>query len=209
MEPIQSLLGNLVGPKCASFILKFELKQIDCFKLLISKCLSFGIVGGAVLVKIPQIYNIISNNSVQGLSFLSNLLETVAIMISLSYNYRQGNPFSTYGETAFITIQNTIILLLIMIYHRNSLGAILVILGLFSFGSALLNPMIISPTFISTLQFGTIFIGISSKMPQILSNFKAKSTGQLSVITTFLQFAGSGIMKLTSRSYFNYSSRST
>ncbi len=33
-------------------------------------------------------------------------------------------------------------------------------------------------------------LGIASRIPQILSNARTQSTGQISVITVFLQFAG-------------------
>lgn len=41
------------------------------------------------------------------------------------------------------------------------------------------------------LSWSTILIGTASKLPQVFSNFSARSTGQLSAITVGLQFIGS------------------
>jgi uncharacterized protein with PQ loop repeat len=190
MNFITSSLSQLVGPKCSETILSLQFDDLFCYKLFISKGLSLGIVLGAVMVKIPQIVNIISRKSVQGLSLLSNVLETLAIVISLAYNYRLGNPFSTYGEGAFIFVQNIVIMLLITLYNRNTVGSLLVLLGFYVIGYSLRSQDIVSQALLNTLQISTIFIGISSKLPQIWINLKSKSTGQLSIITTFLQFAG-------------------
>lgn len=45
---------------------------------------------------------------------MNKALETVAYAINLAYNSRNAFPFSTYGETFFLAIQNVIITLLII-----------------------------------------------------------------------------------------------
>lgn len=47
------------------------------FFLLLSKILSYGIIVGAVVVKLPQILKIVNNKSVKGLVLTSFWLETV------------------------------------------------------------------------------------------------------------------------------------
>jgi hypothetical protein len=81
-------------------------------------------------------------------------------------------------------------MLLITLYNRNTLGSLLVLGGFYAIGYSLRSEDIVSQALLNTLQISTIFIGISSKLPQIWINLKSKSTGQLSIITTFLQFAG-------------------
>ncbi|KAJ3261221.1 hypothetical protein HK103_006530 [Boothiomyces macroporosus] len=192
MQAVENLLGKIVTPQCAKTILAFDFSSLDCYKLAISKGLSIGIVGGAVLVKVPQIINILASGSVFGLSLMSILLESIAIAISLAYNFRLGNPFSTYGEGCFIMIQNVIIIALILSHNRNYPVSFGLSVAGYAFAYSLLHEHIVSASLINTLQYGTIFIGIGSKLPQIYGNFAAKSTGQLSIITTFLQFAGTG-----------------
>ncbi|KAJ1558095.1 hypothetical protein HK096_003575, partial [Nowakowskiella sp. JEL0078] len=91
----------------------------------------------------------------------------------------------------FITFQNILILALISFYSRNTLGAIATIAS--SLGSLyiLLNPVLVSDTLLDSLLWATVFIGVAAKFPQIYSNFSLGSTGQLSFVTTILQFVGS------------------
>lgn len=98
MDTLESLVSLLVPRQCARSILSFDFQEIDCFKLLISKGLSLGIVVGSSVVKVPQILNILINKSVQGLSLSSLILETISIIVTVAYSFRLGNPFSTYGE---------------------------------------------------------------------------------------------------------------
>lgn len=149
-----------------------------CIKLLISKLLSLGIVLGASIVKIPQILVILKNGSA-GISVLAVFLESVSILITACYNYRLFS-FSTYGEQVFIVIQNLLILLLI--------SPSPLILALFGLVASFLVATDIQT--LQALQIVAIVIAVGSKLPQIVSNFSRKSTGQLSIITAFLQFAG-------------------
>ncbi|KAI8588169.1 hypothetical protein BDZ88DRAFT_397678 [Geranomyces variabilis] len=191
------LLRPLVGEKCSARLLEIDTSAIDCFKLLVSKCLGLGIVLGGTILKVPQILKIVGAGRTDGISFLSYLLETAAYTISLAYNYRSGNPFSTYGEMGFITLQNLIILFLILTYSKR-VGGLLAFLVAFGASSiSLFNPELVSADLLRTLQWATVLIGVASKLPQIANNYSAKSTGQLSAITVFLQSAGSAARVFT------------
>lgn len=107
-------------------LLNLEFEDFNCIKLLISKLLGIGIVFGYIdlciyylsrgaILKVPQIMKIVSARSVAGISFASYLLETICYSISVCYNYRNGMPWTTYGESIFITVQNFIVLLLLMV----------------------------------------------------------------------------------------------
>lgn len=187
MDLIRNVLDLAISPSCTNSILALNFNDHYCVKLTISKILSYGIVLGAMLVKAPQITNILLSSSVSGISFLSLILETTAILISLGYNFREGNAFSTYGEGVFITLQNVVLLFLILKFTENLKSLPFVLLSL----STLLYYVVIvsSGSMLTKLQMGTVFIGIASKLPQIVSNYR-NGPGQLSVITTFLQFAG-------------------
>jgi mannose-P-dolichol utilization defect protein 1 len=45
--------------------------------------------------------------SAEGISFLSVLLELLAISCSGVYSYASGFPFSAYGEAVFLAVQVT------------------------------------------------------------------------------------------------------
>ena len=95
------VLRPLVGGLCAHRLRVLDPDALPCLKLLISKCLGLGIILGGTILKVPQIVKIVRAGKADGVSFLSYLLETAAYAISLAYNYRSGNPFSTYGESEY------------------------------------------------------------------------------------------------------------
>ncbi|CAG8549180.1 3071_t:CDS:1 [Paraglomus occultum] len=189
---VQEPAVQLIGDKCyTSLVEQFNVGDVDCMKLVLSKVLGLGIVVGGSLLKFPQIVKIISNGSAQGLSFESYVLETAAYAISVAYNYRQQNPFSTFGESVFLTIQDIIILLLILNYRKSprllfAAGLIIVTLSY-----VLSNASIVNDTMIAWLQVAAIPTGLVSKIPQIYTNYVNGSTGQLSALAVFGYMAGS------------------
>ena len=191
---------SIIGKECYnSLALNFNYRDVPCLKLALSKGLGYGIVAGGCIVKIPQILKVLYNSSAVGLSLSSVLLETAAYAISLAYNVRSGNPFSTYGETFFIVLQNFILLMLILYYNRRPASLVLVTLlnaaGLY----ALLTPDIVDKSYLVYLQASTIPITVLSKIPQIMVNFVNKSTGQLSAFATFNYFFGSAARVYTTQ----------
>lgn len=99
------LLQPLVGPTCTQALISLDLENLPCLKLFVSKALGLGIIGGSSILKVPQIVKIVQRASAQGISLASYLLETLAFLIVLAYNYRQENPFSTYGEGMMTLMQ--------------------------------------------------------------------------------------------------------
>ena len=100
----ENLLAPLVGDQCAGSLIDDVLKfspavlQSSCFSLLVSKVLVLGIIVGGSIVKLPQIIKILNAGSTKGISLVSYIFETLALLIFVSYNFRKENPFSTYGE---------------------------------------------------------------------------------------------------------------
>ncbi|GBC04635.1 hypothetical protein RclHR1_05790016 [Rhizophagus clarus] len=183
---------QLIGEKCYSILVEdFNITDVDCLKLFLSKGLGFGIILASALVKLPQILKILSARSARGLSLSSCILETCALAIGLAYNFRQGNPFSTYGELLFLTIQNIVIILLIFNYSGHYKNLYLTGITIVVISYALGSPTLINDAFLSFLQAATIPIAISSKIPQITTNYKNGSTGQLSSFAVFGFTAGS------------------
>jgi mannose-P-dolichol utilization defect 1 len=174
------------------------LAESSCSSLFISKSLGYAIVVGASIVKVPQILKIVSAGSVQGLSLLAILLETYCYMILLAFSFIQGFPFSTYGESFLLTLQNAFIIYLLFKMDKNrgvGLSFLLLVVTASAFTYYLLNVANVSV--LALLQKTTIVVGTASKLPQIWANFTAKSTGQLSFITVFLIFGGSAARVFT------------
>ncbi|KAI7907410.1 uncharacterized protein BX663DRAFT_495784 [Cokeromyces recurvatus] len=189
---------GIIGEKCyVSLIENLNIGDKDCIKYVISKGLGLGIVLGGSIVKIPQILTILRNKSTEGLSFTSYLIETLSYFITLSYNLRQGNPFSTFGEIMFICIQNVLIMVLMFQFSRKITKLVFTLLSLGSLWYCLNDQTIISPVLMSTLFATTIPLNLAAKIPQIYTNFKNKSTGQLSVFTVVNYLAGSSARVFT------------
>lgn len=180
--PITSTGRALLGPFCyKTLILDIDpFTSPDCLKLAISKALGIGIIGASSIVKVPQLLKLLNSQSAAGLSFLSYLLETSSYLISLSYNVRHGFPFSTYGETALILVQNVVIAALVLKYSGQSAGAAAWVAGLAAAGAALFREDVINVKQLSWLQAGAGVLGVASKAPQIYTVWREGGTGQLS-----------------------------
>ncbi|CAG8838071.1 6529_t:CDS:1 [Gigaspora margarita] len=177
---------NLIGETCyTSLVENLNISDTACLKLLLSKGLGIGIILAGSIVKLPQIIKILTARSTRGLSFESVVLETCAFGIGLAYNLRNANPFSTFGETFFLTIQNVIILFLMLHYaNRNRdiiITCICMIISTYSLGSVDL----INDSMLAFLQTLCIPLALFSKIPQIFTIYKNGSTGQLSSFAIF------------------------
>ncbi|CAK7219986.1 hypothetical protein SBRCBS47491_004036 [Sporothrix bragantina] len=198
--PIRDIGVGLLGETCyQALILDVDETNVECIKLAVSKGLGVGIVGASAVVKVPQILNLVRSRSAAGVSFLSYLLETTSYLVSLAYNVRNGFPFSTYGETAFILAQNVIITLLVLNYSgRGAVAALLAAVlavaatALFSApGTPGVGALAVSSTQLGYLQAGAGALGVASKIPQILAIWQEGGTGQLSAFTVFNYLVGS------------------
>lgn len=84
-----------------------------------------------------------------------------------------------------------------MLYSRKTTGLFLFLLTVVGAGTVLSHPTLVPTSTLAVLQASTIGLGISSKVPQIIRNFKAGGTGQLSRATVFMQFGGSAARLFT------------
>ena len=134
--------------------------------------------------------------SARGLSFAAYVLETLAYAITLAYSYRNGFPFSTYGENFFLTLQNAFITVLIAYYPASGLrrargGNITSAIGTFfaTIAGAFALYAVPSST-LAFLQLSTLPLSVFSKLPQITTNYRAQSTGNLSAFAVISQVLG-------------------
>ena len=173
-----------------------------CVQLAASKAVGVAIIAASTVVKVPQMLKLVAAGSAEGVSFLSYLLETTAYLITLAYNFRSGFPFSTYGETACIVVQNILISVLVLHFTSSSsssssrgvslwpAAAFVAVVAAAAY--ALFTDAIVSTSLLRNFQlFVTIPLGLLSKIPQIVAVHKQKSTGQLSAFAVFNYLAGS------------------
>jgi len=183
---------SIVGKKCyTSLVENLDISDVECIKYSISKGLGIGIVAGGSIMKVPQLLLILNARSARGLSLPAYVLETLSYAITLAYAFRNEFPFSTYGENLFLTIQNTLITLLIISYTPGKKGKSGP-LAIAIFGSALTASTlsVLPGSTLSLLQVSTLPLSLFSKLPQIQQNHHSKSTGQLSAFAVISQIAG-------------------
>jgi uncharacterized protein with PQ loop repeat len=152
-------------------------------KLAVSKALSLAIVAASSVVKVPQMIKLINSGSAEGISFIGYLLETASLMVTIVYNVRNRFPFSSFGETAFIVIQNVAICFLVLEYSGKGNMGTMLIAALAGTGFVLFNSDLVSAELLQYMQMGAGAVAALSKLPQIIAIFREGGTGQLSAFT--------------------------
>ncbi|CAL1542883.1 unnamed protein product [Lymnaea stagnalis] len=172
------------------FFVNFNFFHMPCAKILISKCLGYGIICGSCIVKVPQILKIFKAKSGDGISLTSVTLELVAISASWAYGRGKNFPFSSYGEALFLAIQTTMIAFLVLYYSGQTTKGITYVSTYVACMAFLLSPQ--APgSLLALLQGGNMILVSVSKLIQAVANYRNSSTGQLSVITVYMLFLGS------------------
>lgn len=179
--PLPHLASQLLGPVCyTSLVENLTLTDTTCLKLAVSKTLGVGIIAASSIVKIPQLLKLLNSQSAAGISFLSYALETLSYLVTLVYNVRNGFPFSTYGETALIAVQNVAIAVLVLRYSGMGAAGVGFVAGLAALGWTLFNEGLVDMGRLQLAQGAAGVLGVASKLPQILTIWREGSTGQLS-----------------------------
>ena len=115
---------HLLTPRCFEEIfVKFNLEP-ECVKYLLSRGLGLGIVAGSTMVKLPQIFKILGNRDAAGLSFLGVLLELLAVRPTAPTASRKGFRSRAYGESVFLSLQTSLIAILILWYGGNTVSTV-------------------------------------------------------------------------------------
>jgi len=190
---------SIVGQKCyASIVEDLNFADVECLKYALSKGLGVGIVVGGSIMKLPQLLLILSARSARGISLSSYAIETFCYLVTCAYSHRNGFPFSTYGENAFLGLQNIMITVLIIYFPSSTLrrsasapSNLPKVFGAVVASVALIVALVSLPKeTIAFLQMTTLPLGLFSKLPQIAQNHRAKSTGQLSTFAVVAQILG-------------------
>lgn len=166
---------------------------------MLSKALGIAIIAGSVTLKLPQIINILKAKSAAGVSGVSVYLENFAMGFGLVYGLSQGLPFSTFGETAFIFVQNALLILTIAGFNGGFSGLIkwMVALGIHLAGLWALYTGLFPSEYIAMGYASGVPLVITARLPQIWESFKNGHTGQLSFLTVFMQVGGNAARTFT------------
>lgn len=83
------------------------------------------------------------------------------------------------------------IIVSLIYFYSGKLASIVLLAPVFAvLAYAMLAPGVLPVAALDLCQVATIFIFTGSRVPQIWTNFKNKSTGSLAALTIFLSFAG-------------------
>jgi len=156
---------------------------------LANKGLSWGLVAGGSVVKLPQLVSILRSRSTAGLSTLSIELETLACAVQSMFAMNIHLPFSAYGEAVVLLIQNILIALCAYYFsglRARGLTAVVIVVAT----AALYLGGHLSPDLVNYLYEINNVTVIASRVPQIYQNWSHKSSGALSSLTVCLMFMG-------------------
>jgi len=185
------------------------LMEPGCFKFVLSKTLGYGIVAGSAGVKLPQVAAILRAANVSGLAGSTILIEMISSISSVAYFAALGYPFSTWGESCFILLQQAIITALYFHYTGGLLtgrfaitasagGALGVALYQRSvpdlaLPAPLCDALGVSRCSLTCTQLAgslPVVLMLVGRVPQILQNLRQGHTGQLALATFVLNVAG-------------------
>ncbi|CAI4225718.1 unnamed protein product [Auanema sp. JU1783] len=170
-------------------LINFNIFHPKCPSMVLSRLLGLGIVAGSILLFVPQILKIHASKSAKGISLFSQLLALVGAFGTAAYSYSKGFVFSQWGDSFFVAIQLVIVIMQILYYSDASAYAFSFLALSWALTVAVIGNYI--PLNVLTgIQAAGIPIVFVSKTIQAYQNYKAQSTGQLSLISAFLQFAG-------------------
>lgn len=181
----------VLTPQCFEKI-KDGHMDIECIKFAISKLLSYGIIAGSLLYKVPQILKIVKSGSVEGISLSSFYSQLIMAILTIGYNIHLKTALSTYAENLSVFTQTFILILLHWKFNpKTSAACVIASLALFAGLCAVLFLELLPSSLyelIATINIIFLFLAVA---PQIKLNYLNKSTGQLAFLTVFLALAGS------------------
>ncbi|CAI5991710.1 unnamed protein product [Closterium sp. NIES-64] len=171
-------------------VAEYQMPEKECLLNLLAKALGYGIILGSTILKLPQILVIIRSNSIEGLSVPSFEIECIGYTVSVGYCLFKKVPFTAYGELFFLLLQSLILMFLIYSHLPNQAATTWIKVGIYSAMVPVLFSGAMSAHLYETIYNAQTALFTMGRIPQMWSNYASKSTGQLSVFTTFLTFAG-------------------
>lgn len=176
---------------CSKLIHNLDYQDAECLKMFAAKSLGYGIVVGASLVKLPQVFKILGAKSGAGITIFGVLLELMAITFNACYSFRNNFPFSAWGEAIFLAIETGLIAFLVLWYDGIKGKALTFVTLYASVVYFLSHPTMVPKETMWYLQFTVLPLAVTGKLFQAVKNYKAQHTGQLSAVTAWAIFAGS------------------
>ncbi|KAK2580518.1 hypothetical protein KPH14_006253 [Odynerus spinipes] len=148
--------------------------------------LSILTIAMCFILKIPQIFNLISLKSAKQISILGLLLELTSYTVVTSYNYVNGYSILAYLEYPIILIQEYILIYLALIYsNKINIWSLLITAFYIAISTCFLLE-IIPKTVLTLLTPMCTPISASSKVMQLLAIIRARNADTVSPLTWFI-----------------------
>lgn len=169
----------------------------ECAPMVLSRALGLAITIGSLMLFLPQIIKIARARSAEGISLTSQLLALVGAAGTAAYSYTKGFVFTQWGDSLFVSIQIVIIIMQILHFSGQTAWAF-AFMATSWLGIIAVSYHYVPLDVLTTIQTLSIPIVLISKTMQAWANYKAQSTGQLSLISVALQFGGTLARTFTS-----------
>lgn len=193
IDGLVDICSHFIDEDCCSKLIRdFDFTDIECTSLVLSRAIGSGMVFFSSFIKIPQILQIIRNESGQGLSIISLYIEITVNALNLGYHFQNNYPFSTYGESFFIFMQNIIIAFYVTHFNNDYSFwiwvpfAFIQLTFIYSVCLQLFSDMLLVQLWSLNVPLSLIY-----KIPQIYHVYRAKARGELSFLSCFLKAIGS------------------
>ena len=141
--------------------------MVPCVEFTALKAVSFAIIAGSFIFKIPQVMKIIKSNSVEGISAISYYTETMTFIHTSAYSIHLALPFMVFGESLVILAQNLGIIMLIWSIDKSIASLENIAYSAFTIGYMfiLFQDTMLNETHWSVISSSTIVFNIASRVP--------------------------------------------
>ena len=200
---------------------QFPLLSIACWKGLFVKGLGVMIILGSTFNKLPIMINILKSKSAIGLSRFSFYGETIVYANAAIYGYLSKYPITEYGENVSLLCQNIVLIVMTWYFlNHNTIKSksddddddkynktttktksvstkeqIGVVTGFLIYVTTMIFYL---PSDYWYLLMSTTWpIMLYARGTQVMTTYKEKQTGNLSIVTTTMNLGGSIIRIIT------------
>lgn len=163
----------------------------DTFLQSLSNFLGLTVILANFVVKLPQIFAVYNSGSSKGLSLTSLLLEECGYSIMFTYHFAMDYPLMTYFEYVLLLIQDLVLILMVLFFSGILNIKVMALIGVYIsvFVGLALNMY---PAFVLKLAIGLVTpLSVSSKAAQILTLYRKKDPGQVSLLSWCIASYGS------------------
>ena len=122
----------------------------------------------------------------------------MAYTLTFSYGLHFKLPFSGYGESILMSLQDVVLLALIYKYANTPTSHVALVASVYMGGLAVLLSGQLGDTVMQMLSAASFVTIMFARIPQIYANYKNGGTGQLSIFSYIITVFGGSVRIFTS-----------